>query len=161
DADLAGGRPAGGGGGVRRPVRIRRLRRSGRDGPGVDRAPRRLAARPRAADTAAVLGHPPRPGCGARGPAGPGHPGGDPAGTWAGRWWVAAALLGGVAGGSVAVLSAVVIPDASPGYAIAYAAGIPFAIALDIGRSADVASGTARAAFLDAGAWLAVQALLM
>jgi hypothetical protein len=77
------------------------------------------------------------------------------------RWSVAAALLGGLAGALVAVLSAVMIPDVSPVYAIAYAAGIPFAIALDIGRSADVASGTARAAFFDAGAWLVAQTVFM
>jgi hypothetical protein len=81
--------------------------------------------------------------------------------AWACRWSVSAALAGGLAGALIAVLSAVAIPDASPAYAIAYAAGIPFAIALDIGRSADVASGTARAAFFDAGLWLLAQAVLM
>jgi hypothetical protein len=77
------------------------------------------------------------------------------------QWSVAAALLGGLAGAWIAVLSTLAIPDATPAYAIAYAAGIPFAIALDIGRSADVASGTARAAFVEAGAWLASQLGLM
>ncbi|MFG2039367.1 hypothetical protein [Dactylosporangium sp. NPDC048998] len=77
------------------------------------------------------------------------------------RWSVTAALLGGQVGAAVAVLSAVLVPAGSPGYAIVYAAGIPFAIALDIGRSADVASGTPRAAFADAGLWLVAQAGLM
>ncbi|MET7396782.1 hypothetical protein ABZS66_25195 [Dactylosporangium sp. NPDC005572] len=81
--------------------------------------------------------------------------------AWPCRWAVTAALLGGAVGALVAALSGVLVPDASPKYAIAYAIGIPFAIALDIGRSADVASGTAKAAFFDAGAWLAVQAGLM
>ena len=77
------------------------------------------------------------------------------------RWSVTAALLGGLVGAGIAVLSTLAIPDATPAYAIAYAAGIPFAIALDIGRCADVASGTARAAFIEAGAWLTSQLGLM
>jgi hypothetical protein len=74
---------------------------------------------------------------------------------------VAAALLGGAVGAAIAILSTLAIPDATPVYGIAYAAGIPFAIALDIGRSADVASGTARPAFIEAGAWLTAQMSLM
>ena len=74
----------------------------------------------------------------------------------AARWSVAGALLGGTAGGLVAVLASVAVPHAPVRYAVVYAAGIPFAIALDIGRSADVAQGKARAAFADAAAWLTV-----
>lgn len=77
------------------------------------------------------------------------------------RWSVTAAFLGGLVGAGIAVLSMLAIPDATPAYAIAYAAGIPFAIALDIGRCADVASDTARAAFIEAGAWLTSQLGLM
>src|SRR5205814_6332662 len=74
----------------------------------------------------------------------------------AARWSVAGALLGGTAGGLVAVLASVAVPHAPVRYAVVYAAGIPFAIALDIGRSADVAQGKARAAFADAAVWLTV-----
>lgn len=73
------------------------------------------------------------------------------------RWAVAAALLGGLAGAAVAVLSTVALPGAAFRYAIVYSLGIPLAIALDIGRSADVASGRGRAASVEAGAWLVVQ----
>lgn len=77
------------------------------------------------------------------------------------RWSVAAALLGGSVGAVAAVLLALLLPDAQPVLALAYAAGIPFAIALDTGRSADVATGSARLAVADASAWFLAQTALM
>ncbi|MEJ3745054.1 hypothetical protein WEI85_17375 [Actinomycetes bacterium KLBMP 9797] len=74
---------------------------------------------------------------------------------------IAAALLGGTAGTALAALSALAVPDAPTELAFVYAAGIPFAIALDIGRSASVAAGAAKPAFLETAGYLAVQTLLM
>jgi hypothetical protein len=73
------------------------------------------------------------------------------------QWAVASALTGGTVGALVAVLSAVVVPDVALELAVAYAVGIPFAIALDIGRSAAVAAGAAKAAFVESALWLAAQ----
>lgn len=82
---------------------------------------------------------------------------GQPADGESCRWAVAAALGGGLAGGVVAVLCVLAVPEAPVGPALAYAAGIPFAIALDIGRSAAVAAGTARSALVETTLWLAAQ----
>jgi hypothetical protein len=73
------------------------------------------------------------------------------------RRTVATALLGGAVGAGVALVASLAVPGARLDLALAYALGIPFAIALDIGRSAAVASGAARAAFVETAAWLAVQ----
>ncbi|AVT29305.1 hypothetical protein C6361_07160 [Plantactinospora sp. BC1] len=73
------------------------------------------------------------------------------------RWSVAAALAGGLLGAVVAFLSSLAVPDVPVELALGYAAGIPFVIALDIGRSAAVAAGTARSAFLESTLWLAAQ----
>ncbi|MFC4105278.1 hypothetical protein ACFOX0_04900 [Micromonospora zhanjiangensis] len=70
---------------------------------------------------------------------------------------VGTALLGGGAGAVVALLAGLAIPGARLGLVLAYVVGIPFAIALDIGRSAGVAAGAARGAFVETAAWLAVQ----
>ncbi|QGN50407.1 hypothetical protein ACN26Y_01995 [Micromonospora sp. WMMD558] len=74
---------------------------------------------------------------------------------------VAGALAGGVVGAVVAVGSALMVPGAPIELAVAYAAGIPFAIALDIGRSAGVAAGAARSVFGETAIWLAAQLALM
>ncbi|GAA4565329.1 hypothetical protein GCM10023176_13190 [Micromonospora coerulea] len=74
---------------------------------------------------------------------------------------VAAAFTGGLAGAGVAVASALAVPGGSIELAVAYAAGIPFAIALDIGRAAGVAAGAARSVFVETAAWLAAQLTLM
>ncbi|MCW6008915.1 hypothetical protein K1W54_30885 [Micromonospora sp. CPCC 205371] len=71
---------------------------------------------------------------------------------------VGAALLGGTAGAVLAALSALAVPDAPTELAFVYAAGIPFAIALDIGRSASVAVGAPRPAFVETAAYLTAQA---
>jgi hypothetical protein len=77
------------------------------------------------------------------------------------RWSVAAALLGGLIGAALAMLLTIAVPGPAAGFAFTYAAGIPFAIALDIGRAAGVASGASRSVFLETAAWLAAQAGLM
>jgi hypothetical protein len=74
---------------------------------------------------------------------------------------VAAALVGGAAGAVVAVMSALAVPGGSIGLAVVYAVGIPFALALDIGRAAGVAAGAARAVFTETAAWLLAQLALM
>ncbi|WP_341719333.1 hypothetical protein QQG74_06180 [Micromonospora sp. FIMYZ51] len=74
---------------------------------------------------------------------------------------VAVAFLGGLAGAVVAVVAALAVPGAPIELAAAYAAGIPFAIALDIGRAAGVAAGAARSVFVETAAWLAAQLILM
>ncbi|MFE9653368.1 hypothetical protein [Micromonospora sp. NPDC006431] len=74
---------------------------------------------------------------------------------------VAAAFTGGLAGAVLAVASALAVSGGSIELAVAYAAGIPFALALDIGRAAGVAAGAARAVFLETAAWLAAQLVLM
>lgn len=71
---------------------------------------------------------------------------------------VTAALLSGACGMVVAVGAALAVPDAPPWLGFAYACGIPFAIALDIGRSAGVAAGAARASLVETALWLATQA---
>ncbi|WP_406037120.1 hypothetical protein OG799_22020 [Micromonospora sp. NBC_00898] len=77
------------------------------------------------------------------------------------QWSVAAAFAGGLIGAVVAVASALAVPGGSVGLAVAYAAGIPFAMALDIGRAAGVAAGAARSVFVETAAWLAAQLVLM
>ncbi|MEU9504722.1 hypothetical protein AB0D32_00375 [Micromonospora sp. NPDC048170] len=77
------------------------------------------------------------------------------------QWSVAAALAGGLIGAAVAVASALAVPGGSLALSVAYAAGIPFAIALDIGRAAGVAAGAARSVFVETAAWLAAQLALM
>ncbi|MEU4240728.1 hypothetical protein [Actinoplanes sp. NPDC026619] len=77
------------------------------------------------------------------------------------QWAVGASLTGGVIGALVAIVAALVVPDVDAGLAIAYAAGIPFAIVLDIGRSAGVAAGSPRGAFVETAAWLATQMVAM
>lgn len=74
---------------------------------------------------------------------------------------VAAAFAGGLAGAVLAVASAAVVSGGSIALAIAYAAGIPFALALDIGRAAGVAAGAARAAFVETAIWLVAQLALL
>jgi hypothetical protein len=86
---------------------------------------------------------------------------GRPADRTVCRWSVAAALGGGLAGGAVALLCTVAVPGAPLELALGYAAGIPFAVALDIGRSAAVAAGAARAALVESALWLAVQTTAM
>jgi hypothetical protein len=77
------------------------------------------------------------------------------------RWSIAIALAAGLLGGVVAVAATIAVPGVSPRLAMAYALGIPFALALDIGRAADVARGDARAAVLETSAWLTSQLVLM
>ncbi|GHJ56253.1 hypothetical protein Nm8I071_55600 [Nonomuraea sp. TT08I-71] len=74
---------------------------------------------------------------------------------------VAAAFTGGLAGAVLAVASALAVSGGSSELAVAYAAGIPFAIALDIGRAAGVAAGAARSVFLETAAWLAAQLVVL
>lgn len=74
---------------------------------------------------------------------------------------VAAALVGGAVGGAVAFVSSLAVPGVSPALALAYSAGIPFAIALDIGRAAGVAAGAARRVFVETASWLVAQLALM
>lgn len=74
---------------------------------------------------------------------------------------VAAAFTGGLAGAVLAVASAAAVSGGSVELAVAYAAGIPFALALDIGRAAGVAAGAARAVFVETAAWLAAQLALL
>jgi len=71
---------------------------------------------------------------------------------------VAAALVGGLVGGVAAVLSTVTVSGGPAWVAPCYAAGVPFAIALDIGRTAAVAAGRARSALVESAAWLTAQA---
>lgn len=77
------------------------------------------------------------------------------------RLSVAAALTGGLVGAGLATASALAVSGGSIELAVAYAAGIPFALALDIGRAAGVAAGAARAVFVETAAWLAAQLVLM
>ncbi|MDW5322480.1 hypothetical protein [Plantactinospora sp. KLBMP9567] len=77
------------------------------------------------------------------------------------RWSVAAALGGGLLGAVVALLSSLAVPDVPVELALGYAAGIPFVLALDVGRSAAVAAGAARSAFLESALWLVVQTASM
>lgn len=77
------------------------------------------------------------------------------------QWSVTAALIGGTAGAVLALLSSLAVPDAPTELAIVYSAGIPFAIALDIGRSAGVAAGMARSTFMETLGWLAAQGAMM
>jgi len=77
------------------------------------------------------------------------------------RWSVAAALLGGLVGAATAAGLAAAVPHAPIELAFAYAAGIPFAIALDVGRSAGVAAGYTRAATAETAGWLSTQVALM
>ncbi|MEV4488555.1 hypothetical protein AB0K04_00390 [Micromonospora coxensis] len=74
---------------------------------------------------------------------------------------VAAAFTGGLVGAGLAVASALAVSGGSVELAVAYAAGIPFALALDIGRAAGVAAGAARAVFVETAAWLVAQLVLM
>jgi hypothetical protein len=74
---------------------------------------------------------------------------------------VTAALVGGVLGAAVAIAATLAVPGNRPVLALVYAAGMPFALALDIGRSADVAAGASRAAVAETAAWLAAQTALM
>jgi hypothetical protein len=69
------------------------------------------------------------------------------------QWSIAAALLFGLIGAVIAAAASVVVPQAPVLVVLAYAAGIPFAIALDIGRSAGVAAGAPRSAFFETVAW--------
>lgn len=86
---------------------------------------------------------------------------GHPADRATCQWSVAAALCGGLLGGVVALLSTLAVPGAPAELAFGYAAGIPFAMALDIGRSAGVAAGAARSAFVESALWLIVQVASM
>ncbi|PZM89605.1 MAG: hypothetical protein DIU79_15190 [Actinobacteria bacterium] len=70
---------------------------------------------------------------------------------------VAAAVLSGGCGMVVAAGAALAVPDVPPWFGVAYAAGIPFAIALDIGRSAGVAAGAARPALVETAVWFTAQ----
>ncbi|WP_434743075.1 hypothetical protein [Micromonospora sp. SH-82] len=74
---------------------------------------------------------------------------------------VATAVVGGAVGTVVAVLSSLAVPGGSVDLAVAYAVGIPFAMALDIGRSAGVAGGASRAVLVETVGWLVVQSVLL
>ncbi len=76
------------------------------------------------------------------------------------RWSVTTALGGACLGGVAAALSSLTVTDARADLAIIYAVGIPFAIALDIGRSAGVAALAPRSALVESAAWLTVQMAL-
>lgn len=73
-------------------------------------------------------------------------------------WAVANALIGGTGGLLLAVATSVLVPGGDPVLGIVFAAGIPFAIALDIGRTAGVASRAARPAATETLAWGVAQA---
>lgn len=74
------------------------------------------------------------------------------------RWAVTAALFGGVVGACAAFVAASLVPGARLELVLAYAAGIPLAIALDIARAASVAVHAPRSAFADATGWTLVLA---
>lgn len=70
---------------------------------------------------------------------------------------VGAALAGGLLGAFAGLVSVLAVPGAALELAAAYSIGIPFAVALDIGRCAAVAAGAPRAAFAETAAWLSTQ----
>lgn len=80
-----------------------------------------------------------------------------PADTPTCRRAVAAALATGTGGALVALAATAAVPGGLGWVPLAYVIGVPFAIALDIGRSAGVAAGSSRAVFVETALWLAAQ----